>query len=246
MIKGITLPLLRNSEFIQYIKDFLSITLKNDPAALKVKGEYDNLLLQSAALEALYVKEQGSALTESIAMLDARRDRAMLGIAGVVNGFTYHFDAETAQHAENLARQIGQYGGSITKENYQAETAIIDNLLSDFTNKPELEAAIGALQLKAWRDELSTANKAFNETYLQRTQQLGATDPATMLTKRVEVNTAYYELRDFINSYFTINKGAEPYKKAAAGLNALVDQYNTMMAGRLAGDKEEPVVPPTT
>lgn len=244
MIKGIILHLLRNSEFIQFIKDFLGITLKNDPATLKVKTEYDNLQLQSEQLEALYVKEQGSALTEDIAALDTRRDRAMVGIAGVVNGFIYHFDAETAKHADNLAGQIGQYGSGIAKENYQAETAIIDNLLSDFKNKPELDAAINALQLKAWTDELITANTAFNDIYLQRTQQLGAVNPTTLLTKRVEVNTAYYELRDFIDSYFTINKGAAPYNKATAELNALIEQYNTMMAGRLSSEKDAPVITP--
>lgn len=245
MITGIKLPLLRNSEFIQFIKDFLGISLKNKPEALNVQTEYDNLVGELAQLEALYVKEQGNALTESIAGLDTRRDRAMLGIAGVVNGFTYHFDAETAKHADNLGRQIGQYGSGIAKENYQAETAIIDNLLTDLTNKPELDAAINALQLKAWVTELTTANTAFNEAYLQRTQQLGAVNPTTLLAKRVAVNTAYYELRDFIDSYFTINKGAEPYKKVTAELNALIEQYNTMMAGRLGNEKGGGDVPPT-
>jgi len=244
MITGITLTLLRNSEFIQFNKDFLGITLKNDPVALKVQPQYDNQLLLLAQLEALFVKEKGSALTEEIAAQDTRRDRALIGINNVVNGYTYHFNPDTAKHADNLARQIGQYGSGIAKENYQAQTAIIDNLVADFNSKPDVADAINALQLKDWKDELVAANTAFNATYLQRTQQLGGASPTTILAKRQELITGYYELRDFINSYFIINKGAEPYGKVCGELNALIEQYNTMMAGRLGNEKEEEVVPP--
>ena len=246
MITGIKLPLLRNSEFIQFIKDFLSIAQKNDPAKLNVQQQYDALQQQLAQLEQLFVKEQGSALTELIAALDGRRDKAINGIIALANAYTYYFDPEIAKHAENLARQIGQYGSGIAKENYQAETAVIDNLLADFNKKPELAAAIDALRLKAWCNELATANTAFNDSYLQRTQELGGADPTTVLAKRQEMYTVYFELRDFIDSYFIIKKGAEPYSKATAELNALVDQYNTMMAGRVGHEKEGADAPPAS
>lgn len=246
MITGIKLPLLRNSEFIQFIKDFLSIALKNDPAKLLVQEQYDALQQLLAQLEQLFVKEQGSALTEQVGLLDARRDGAITGIAAAANAYSYYFEPEIAKHAENLSRQVGQYGNGIARENYQAETAIIDNLLADLNNKPELAAAIDALRLRAWRDELAAANTAFNESYLQRTQELGGANPTTVLAKRQEMYTAYYELRDFIDSYFTIKKGAEPYSKVTAELNALVDQYNTMMAGRVGNEKETADAPPAS
>ena len=50
------------------------------------------------------------------------------------------------------------------------------------------------------------------------------------------------KLRNFIDSYFTINEGAEPYNTTTNQLNALVDQYNVMMAGR--GGKDETPPPP--
>lgn len=244
MISGIKLPLLRNAEFIQFIKDMLGITNANNPAALNVQLQYDNLQLCLSILEALFVTDQGNVLTDDIAALDARRDKAITGIALFVNAQTYYFDPAAATHAQNLARQITQYGSGIARENYQAETSIIDSILTDFKTKPELVAAVDALQLKAWRDELDAANAAFNAAYLLRTQQLGSVNPATILEKRAEANTAYYELRDFIDSYFTINKGAAPYNKVTAELNALIEQYNTMMAGRLGNGKDEPVAPP--
>ncbi len=242
MITGIELPKLRNSEYIQFIKNSLAITQANDPVALNVQVQYDELLRMLVILDGLFITEQGNAITEDISALDTRRDRAITGFSLAISGYTYYFDPAIAQHAEALNKQIKQYGGSIARENYQAESAIIDNLLADLNNKPELADAINALHLKDWKAELETANKAFNDAYLLRTQQLGAATKDRLFAKRQETNEAYYKLRDFINSYYTINNGATPYGKTTDELNALIDQYNTLMAQRLKNGKEEPPV----
>jgi hypothetical protein len=242
MINGIELPRLRNAEYIQFIKNCLAITQSNDPAALNVQVQYDDLLHMLVILEGLFVTEQGSAVTEDVSALDLRRDRAITGFSLLVNAYTYYFDPVTAKHAETLNRQIAQYGGGIARENYQAESAIIDNLLADLKNKPELDAAIAALGLKNWKNELDQANTAFNDAYLVRTKQLGAATKDRISAKRQETNEVYYKLRDFINSYYTINSGAAPYGKTTDELNALIDQYNTMMANRLNNGKDEPPV----
>jgi hypothetical protein len=237
MITGIKLNTLRNAEYLQFIKQVLGIIGLNNPELLKVESQYNALQGYLKALEALFVTEKGSVITENVALLDTRRDRAINGITAVINGFTYHFNPDTENHASKLAWQIGQYGAGIARENYQAETSIIDNLLSDFNNKPEMVAAIAALQLTDWCKELQTANTAFNDAYLQRTQQLGSASPETIFAKRQEANSNYYSLRDFIDSYFIINQGAEPYNQVTNELNALIGQYNTMMAGRLGAEK---------
>jgi hypothetical protein len=243
MITGIDLSKLRNSEYIQFIKDSLKITLGNNPFALNIKPQYDNLGLGLAALEALFVTEQGSAITEQVTAEDARRDNAINGITTLVNAYSYHFDPVMVKHAKNLSWQIGQYGNGIARENYQSETTIITGIITDFNTKPDLIAAVTALQLTAWKTELEAANEAFNAAYLQRTQELGAASPETILATRLETNAKYYEMRDFINSYFTINKGAAPYNKVSGELNALIEQYNTMLAKKNTEPKEE--IPPS-
>lgn len=239
MITAIDLTKLRNAEYIQFIKNCLAITQSNDPAALNVQFQYDDLLRMLVLLEGIFITEQGSEITEDVSALDLRRDRAISGITLVVNAYTYYFDPAIAKHAERLNKQITQYGGGIARENYQAETAIIDNLLADFKNKPDLAAAIDALKLNDWKNELQIANTAFNDAYLLRTKQIGGATKDRLFAKRQETNEAYYQLRDFINSYYTINKGAAPYGKTTDELNALIDQYNTMMAQRLNNGKDE-------
>ena len=238
MIIAIHLNHLRNAEYLQFIKQVLAIIGLNKPDVLKIEAQYNNLQGYLAALEALFVTEKGSAITETVVLQDNRRDKAINGITAIVNGFTYHYTPDTENHARRLAGQIGEYGAGIARENYQAQTSIIDNLLNDLNSKPEMAAAITALQLTDWCKELETANTAFNNAYLQRTQQLGAVSPETIFAKRQQANSNYYSLRDFIDSYFIINQGAEPYNKVSNELNALIVQYNTMMAGRLAGEKE--------
>lgn len=246
MISGIKLRALRNGEFIQFIRNFLELTLKNDPAKLNVEAQYDALLKLADELEELFVKERVGALTQEIAVLDARRDRALTGINQVVNGYCYHFDADTAKHASSLARQIDHYSKAIARENYIAETPVLNKLLSDFKEKPELEAAIDALQLRSWLDELALANSSFLEAYLQRAEKVGSIDPTTQLEKREQLYPAYYELRDVINSQFTISRGAPAFAKITAELNGLIEMYKKTIAGRAGngngGEEANPTV----
>lgn len=232
MISGIRLRALRNGEFIQFIRNFLEFTLKNDPAKLNVQARYDALLKLADELEELFVKESYSDLTQELVALDARRDKAVIGINWVVKGYCNHFDADTAKHADILARQIEHYSKAIARENYIAETPVLNKLLSDFKEKPELEAAINALQLRSWFDELAEANASFLEAYLQRAQKVGSIDPTTQLEKREQLYPAYYELRDLINSQFTISRGAPAFAKITAELNGLIDMYKKTIAGR--------------
>jgi hypothetical protein len=247
MIYAINLSRLRNAEFIQFIKNFLAIVLANDPAALNVQLQYNNLLQMLAVLEGLFITEQGSIITEDVSAIDARRDKAITGFALLVNALGYHPDAATAKHAQLIDRQVKQYGGNIARQNYQAESAIIDNLLVDLAARPELAAAVTALNLVDWIKEMQQSNTAFNNTYLQRTDEIGAAPKDKIFAKRQEAGTLYQKLRDFIDSFYTINEGAEPYNKTANSLNALINQYNTMLAGRVGKDdeNEQPPTPPT-
>jgi len=244
MINSIDLIKLRNDEYIQFLTDFLGITLLNNPTAMLVKPQYDAVVVQQGILQSLFVTDQGSPLTAQIEGFDQRRDAALNGITALANAYLYHFDPVIKGHATYLTHHLGLYGTGIARENYQAETATITNIINDWNNKPELIAAITALGIGTWKAELQTANTSFNTLYLQRTQEMGAASPETILQKRVDANTAYYKLRDFIDSFFTINEGADPWGKCTNELNALITQYNTMLAAR-SSDNETPGEPPT-
>lgn len=242
MIKGIILRDLRNAEYLQFSRDVLGIVTLNNITVLDVGNQYIAYENSTNEIESLFALDQGSDITPLIEALDKRRDNAIMGITLLVNAMTVHYDPAYSAAATKLSDHIRLFGGSIARENYAAETASISSMIADWTNDPELAAAINTLGLSAWKAELNTANQLFNTNYLARTQELGAANPDTMLEKRQASLQCYYALRDRIAAFNTLNNGANPWGKTVHELNALIEQYNTLLAGRAS--HKEPTPPP--
>ncbi len=247
MINGITLQSLRNPEFLQFMSDTLTIVSKNDPQALLVLNQYNALKAITTEVDALFKKEAGSAITDELTALDDVRDGILNGISTMILGSTFHFNPALKKSALLLQANIVNYGtsgNSISRENYLSETAIITSLIADWTNKPELAAAITALGLDEWKTQLDTANINFNARHVDRTQAIGAINPNTTKEKRQETVAIYYKLRDRLTSYWDINEKADPWNKTTNELNALIDIYNKLINGRKGGDTPTPTPPP--
>lgn len=240
MINGIMLRDLRNAEYLQFSRDVLGIVVLNNMSLLDVVNQcaaYEN---STNEIEALFVNDQGSDITPLIEALDKRRDNAISGITLLANAMAFHYDPAISAAATAISEQLKLYGGAIARQNYMAETASISSIIDDWTNKPALAAAINTLGLAAWKAELNTANQLFNTNYLARTQELGAANPDTMLEKRQASLQRYYALRDRIAAFNTLNNGANPWGKTVHELNALIEQYNTLLAGRTSHKEPTP------
>lgn len=125
------------------------------------------------------------------------------------------------------------YGSGISRLNYQAETATLNNLLRDWETLPELADVVATFNLTGWMNELKTANDAFNALYLSRTFEYGDANPETIKTKREETNVAYYALRDRIAAlHLLVEDEPSPYITVINRLNALTDQYNQLLISR--------------
>lgn len=242
MINSINLLTLRNAEFLQYMSDFSSLVENNDPALLNVATQHTALKTKVGEIEQLFKTSRASTITKELTELDEKRDQAINGISTVIDGFGYYFDASKSEPAGLLSAHLKEYGAGIYRLNYQAETAILEEIVSDWENKPELLAALTTLGLVDWKDELKANNAAFNQRYLARTQEYGAASPETLKGKRDETMAAYYELRKFLEAYATIDSANPLYTKTINELNALIEQYNTMLASRATssdGNTEE-------
>ncbi|WP_379963236.1 DUF6261 family protein [Epilithonimonas sp. UC225_85] len=230
MIDSIDLRNLRNADYLQFQKDFLSVIFRNDPAALQVESKYDALSAKADELESLFKKVLANPISQELVVLDERRDAAINGIYYTALANSYHFDLATKQSANKLLANISLYGSGIARLNYQAETSTLTNLINDWENKPELTQAIEALNLKSWKEELKTINTEFSTRYLDRTQDYGNATPETLKLKREETNTAYYALRDRINAlHLLVETPPSPYNIVINQLNALIEQYNLLV-----------------
>ncbi|MGC4058890.1 MAG: DUF6261 family protein [Chitinophagaceae bacterium] len=238
MIKGIDLRMLRNAEFIQFSKAVLNIIAANDPSGMQVIAQHQAFEKVISAISDLFVTAQGSAITAAVEAADKRRDTAISGISLLVNAMMYHYDHNMSWSAEMLNENLALYGAGIARQNYMAETASISNLIDDWTQKPQLNAAVNQLSLGGWLAELKTANTEFDNLYMNRTRELAVANPDTIREKRIEAMTAYYVLRDRLDAYHTISSGAGLWGKTHNEINALIDQYNVLLLGRTSSTDE--------
>ena len=242
MINAISISILRNAEYLQFMKNVDSLVVANDPTVLNVVAQQAALNSSNALLDGLFKTQLANEITQELVLLDERRDKAINGLLFVISGFMYHYDAPTAQAANVLNDNLKLYGSGIAKQNYQAETATIASLVNDWETKTALTDAMTLLNLKDWKNELKAANELFDVKYLARTQEYGAANPDTLKAKREEANAIYYTLRDFLNS-FSIVQPSVANTKVTNEINALVDQYNTLLNNRIANGSTD-VTPP--
>ena len=165
--------------------------------------------------------------------IDTQRDQVILGITNVVFGFTFHYDEDIRTAAQKLKKHLDTYGSSIYRLNYQAETATLANIITDWDTKAHLIDALNLLNLNDWKDYLKEANNKFNDIYLNRTQEYGNASPENLKEKKIETNVVYYALRDRINALHTIvETPPSPYQTLINQLNALIEQYNVLTISR--------------
>jgi len=239
MINSIDLAKLRNSEFLQFGTVFSNFVASNDPVALNIEPQHLAFKLKLDETTGLFKLERSSPLTEELVLSDERRDKAINGITGVIESYCNHFVPATAQDAKLLLTNLNLYGIGIARLNTQAESKTIDAIVKDWETKPALSAAIEKLGLTEWASELKTANQLFDQKYYERTVEYGASNPDTLKTKREETMIAYYELRKFIDANFVLHP-SEAYQKLINGLNALIEQYNTILNTRPVETEPEP------
>lgn len=238
----INLPSLRNPEFYQFISDVLGIVKANGPAALKVPEQHQELTRIFKDMTTLFKIKKGFITTEELEALDARRDRAITGLAALMHAYSYHYDDTTRANADTLSDNLKLYGnGGIARENYVSETAIISNLVNDWKTKPALKEAVAALKLEGWLTELDDGNKAFNAAFLLRNSEKGAASPEKLREKRIEAVKAWYELRDHIAAHALLKKRAEPFGKTVKELEALVSQFAQLIKNRKGKNGSEQI-----
>ncbi|UEG50082.1 DUF6261 family protein [Ferruginibacter lapsinanis] len=238
MINSIELYKLRNGEYSQFLQDVIEIVNKNDPADLQVQPQLTTLIAVALEIESLFKIPLGSALTQELENFDLLRDNALKGILAIVRGNMYSQDPVIKNHATILDTHLALFGKNIAEDSYQSETNSIRNIIADWNQKPELTAAITALDLQSWKASLETANNNFSDRYLARAIEVGTDTTENFEVKRVEANQAYYTLRDNINARYIINDGNDPYKKVVSSINGLITYYNDLLARRLGGNND--------
>ena len=223
----------RNAELLKYANTSADLVDSNNPATLVIVPQLTALRSRIAEAEALFILPRESSYSPEIQALDTLRDNNFKGIHLVISGYMKHYDPEVRAAATLLNKNIKLYGPEINKLNYQAETSVIESMISDWENRPELANAIVVLNLRDWSGEFKRNNIDFNTLYTQRTQEYGGRTQDKLKNKREEVAQAYRILVENINARNTLDETGM-YTKVINEINALSNQYLTTLHSRQA------------
>lgn len=247
IIKAIELDRLRNGEYIQMGADTKAITGGMAATVPEIAPFANDFNSKMAAINGVFMLDPASPLSIAIELADVRRDNAIIGLTFVAQGYTYSTIEAKKAAGDALYRGITIYGSGIVntvaRQSYVAESASITNLLIDFINQPPLADAITTLGLSDWVTELTLANNDFKEKYQQRTDAYGDASPDTVRSLRVAADAAFKKLREKVAAYYSINDGAAPWSTLVSRLNAMIDQYNTLIASHPPGPSHTPPQP---
>ncbi|EDP96158.1 DUF6261 family protein [Kordia algicida OT-1] len=221
----------RNSEFLQYMKDVLAIVNSVDVLSLQLTEQVQLLTMHTNKLLEVFEQEKQQKITEALLVLDAKRDSLFIGIKRLLEGNTHHFDFIKQAAAKRLLSHLESYGKDITRMSYQAETAVIDSMLSEWHAEANLQEAIVLLELTEWTEALQDSNTQFGELYVTRIAETAATKKPSFSSLRTDAKKAYRAFIHRIEAFVVLNIN-EAYTQLQREIYELTKQYNQLVKAR--------------
>jgi hypothetical protein len=169
-----------------------------------------------------------SLYTTKKAETDVVRDGTVKNIDGIVRTNLKHFNPTLRDHAIRVKSLLDVYG-HVTKADYAAETAAIDNLTARLRSA-DYQAAVSALALGSLVTQLETINALF-KTYVGDTAQENITKPAIEpRAARRQADEALRRVAGFVTAMVVLMGGASgPLSGFVAEYNELVTHYNEIV-----------------
>jgi len=233
-IVTIHLKMLRNSEYMQFLKNILELLSREAVVSTNVLAQTSTLQNCLNEVEQSWMVYHPIDFTAELTDADERRDRAIIGIKQVVEGFTHHFDTTIASAAQVLAAHIAGFGTRISKNNFLYETNQLTRLTYAWTNHTYLSDAVAMLGLGAWLAELQTVNTIFSDQYDNRRDDAALSKRPSVTTLRILANKAYEDLCAQLEALDIIHQNTDPYAVTIRILNVLIGEYKTLLVRRAA------------
>ena len=241
MLLSIYLMRLRNSKFIQFFANLISILLKYQPKELGIEEQLQAVVEEIEKIKPLHGSDKSSEISAELKDLDDFRDDCINGIEKVLDGYTNHYDPDIKKTAELLLSKIQNYGPTIARQNYPTETASLTSITDAFISEEKFITGLAKLTLTTWVGKLKEKNDFFNQRYLDRVDESAKKNDDKIKELRQSTTTNYYELRDHLNAHYTLKK--EKFSPIMAELNVLIDEYNGIIKRRRGSkdteDKED-------
>lgn len=218
---------LTNPEFQQFIKLLVEKATEAGVDALKIKSPHDLLVANLQKLESALNQEKANEETKIIQALDGERDDYYVGLSFLVNGFALAKDPAKKEAAQLVRLFLKSQGKNVARQNYQAETAILNNVVKTLGTEAKYTAAMTTLGLQSWVTDIDTANQAFEARFKSRNTSLSLDDAGPAFGElRKESMPLIERFFGLITSrYNTAVEDAQPTQ----GYQNLINEINTLI-----------------
>lgn len=247
MIKKVRNFMLRNSEFLQFMFDVISICLKHKAKTTDIQTQVTALNTSVTNLASVFKVEQGSILSKTLHDLDLRRDNCFIGTCQLINSHLRSPIALMQNAATLLENNIEKYGHNIAELNYPAETSTINSILKDWENDSRLTSATELLNLAPWINELQTTNQEFNNIFMNRVEETNQKPSLKTIEARKVTTAAYRTLVQHIDARALLASD-NSYEALVGELNVLIVKYNRVAQTHIMPDdptsETNPPMPP--
>ncbi|MDO4225252.1 MAG: DUF6261 family protein [Bergeyella zoohelcum] len=203
------------AQVMKNVKTFLDAEANIASLGLEnVKNEFNATLSE---LEEALISIKKSENTEKLIALDEKRDILLVNFISHCKIYQTHPEKDKAEAAKRSVIQIETYGKDLQRRAYLDETAIINNLLSDFS-KPQADADITLIGAKEWLDFLSSVNAEFEKLHTDRTQENSVKETGKTKEAREQMQQKFDRLCKAIEAMAFVNGDAN-YQKLASAIN---------------------------
>jgi hypothetical protein len=168
-----------------------------------------------------------SEYTRKKADADLSRDRGVRLITNIVHNNMKHLDPTIRDHARHVNNLLDAYG-SIPHADYDAETANIDSLITRLQSTP-YQAAVTALRLKPWIDELKAQNEHFKSLVDEYATEQLEKPKETPKEARKQTDLVLQAIISRLTSLVVLDGGKGTYQEFVDTLNVLINHYNNLV-----------------
>ena len=217
----------RNSQYIQFNKAVIDVCEKYNPDTLYIKVPFVTFKTHNEKMETVFVTAQGSTITPELKNEDKNRDNLYIGIKYVIFGYTKHYDSDKIHAATELTAHIKKYGSGIPNLEYNAETAVLHDLIDGIETDAGLTAHTVTLGINNWFTELKGSNNEFNRLYGLRAQNESQKTQLNLKELRDESVKHYRKLVEHFHAA-SIMHPAPVFEQAENELNEFINKYNNI------------------
>ena len=222
-IKSIYFDHLRNEAHYEFLWTCLNLLDAFSNVKALIAALYNTFAALLATEKKLLDASRASALTELLAKADDRVDRAISAIIATIHAARYSLDTGVAEAARLLQIRLREFGNIRTKA-YEEESAAIQVLITDLTTTFYAKVQLIA-GLANWVSELSAAETAYTQLYVQRNTEISQRPKERMVDIRRQIEAVYNGMTIIIDaSAITNTTGA--YDTFIAQLNAQINYFN--------------------